>query len=214
MSKAVGLPEGLLGLARNIFDELPAKEANAWALDWIKATPVNVSESAFAVIRDNFQIFWLERQLDQIFHEKFPEVGAAIVQVIGLLRSAVSGIEPDRAAWDAAWRAAWREVETVWQSKKMYKSLDAAEAARRMETAGAASTFNAQNEAEAALWRAAGGAAESARRYPYSVAGCAGCAEKTAAASVMWEFCWWCHAFANRDWLLSALANLESVTTP
>jgi hypothetical protein len=90
----IGLPESILRLADHIFESLPAKEANLWAVDWLAAVPVNVPELAFARLADELQIFWLSRQLTQIGCDKFPAVQSAITAVINLLQARLTNVHP------------------------------------------------------------------------------------------------------------------------
>ena len=111
----LGLPEWLAHLEDHIFEALPSAESQLWPEQFLETIPVGVEESRLAMVRDQFQIFWLERQKSQIDQSAWPLVVAAIDGVLVLLRLAVCGTEPTLEAWSgarsAAWSAAWNETE-------------------------------------------------------------------------------------------------------
>lgn len=106
----LGLPVWLAYLEDHIFEALPPDEAKEWPAAFLEAIQPGVPEAVFTGLRDRFQIFWLERQKTQIDTAKYPDVANAIQQVIGLLQSALGGVEPESAARSAAESAARSEA--------------------------------------------------------------------------------------------------------
>jgi hypothetical protein len=186
----IGIPEGLLRLVDHLFEALPKVEAEAWAIDWIAAVPVNVPEREFSRLLDRFQVFWLERQLTQFDNGKFPDVAKAVARTIALLHLAIDDKEPESAAWsaaeNAARNAAWSAARNAARSAAWSAAWSAAESAAR-SAAWSAARSAAWNAARSAARNAAWSAAESAAW--------------SAARS---------EARAKRDWLLTELKKMKT----
>jgi hypothetical protein len=189
----LGLPEWLARLEDHIFEALPLEDSKKWPEQFLSVVPVGIPETSFAVIRDQFQIFWLERQISQINNDAYPDIVAAIQGTIALLHRGAAGDEPDAAAWSAAESAAWSAAESAAESAAWSAAESAAWSAARSAARSAAESA-AWSAAESAAWSAARSAAWSAARSAaWSVA-------RSAAES---------EARAKRDWLLSALSTLS-----
>lgn len=117
----LGLPEWLAFLEDHIFEALPEKEAQKWPEAFLKAVPVGVPDRQMDILRDQFQIFWLERQKTQIDQAKYPQVVAAIDGTIALLQQAIDDNEPERGAWSAAESAARSAAESAAEQEAIVK---------------------------------------------------------------------------------------------
>ena len=149
----LGLPEWLARLEDHLFETLPVDEATAFPLELLEAVEVGISKRQLEVVRDQFQIFWLERQITQVAHDEFPGIVTAIQNTITLLRQAVSGEEPEAAAWSAARSAAWSAARSAAESAVRSAARSAARSAVRSA---------AESAAWSAAWSAVRSAAESA----------------------------------------------------
>ena len=117
----LGIPEWLARLEDHIFEALDVEESRKWPEQFLNAIPIGIPESKFNIIRDEFQIFWLERQKTQIDSAKYAQVALAIDGVIALLNLAISGSEPESAAWSAAESAARSAARSAGYSEAIVK---------------------------------------------------------------------------------------------
>ena len=134
----LGLPEWLAHLEGHIFETLPVDAARQFPLDFLEAIPLGIPESSFSLLRDRFQIFWLKRQKTQIDLKKYGDVGQLIDTVTELLELAISGNEPESAAWSAAWSAAESATRSATRSAAESTAESTAESAAESAARSAA----------------------------------------------------------------------------
>ena len=110
----LGLPEWLAHLEDHLFENLPVEAAREWPVQFLSAIPVGVSERSFEILRDRFQIFWLERQKTQIECDRFPEVVEVIDdKKLGLTARLSRGPSTDEAAVQAVLAAHTRPWQWI-----------------------------------------------------------------------------------------------------
>ena len=151
----LGMVEGLARLEDHIFEALAPADAMNWPEQFLSAMPEGIDEQTQMILLDQFQVFWLKRQKTQFNGEDYPQAITAIDKTIELLNRAISGDEPELAAWSATRSAARSATRAAAESAARAAAWSAAESATRSA---------ARSAAESAAWSATRLAARSAVR--------------------------------------------------
>ncbi len=124
--KLIGIPEWLLRLCDFYFEKLPAKKANDFAVNWVKAVPVGAD---LEPLRHRLGIWRCEQSLARLKDNKEPyavECRNAIQLVIAYHDAALNGDKSAaRSAESAAWSAA-ESAESAWSAWSAARSAESA----------------------------------------------------------------------------------------
>ena len=143
----LGLPEWLLRLCDFLFEKLPAKDANKFAIDWVKAIPEGANVEP---VKHQLAIWRIDLSLKRLAGNKEP-YAIECRNALNLVRAwhISGGVESAESASAAAWsaaRSAWSAAESAaWSAAEW----SAARSSARSAAESAESSASAYIKSEA-----------------------------------------------------------------